>query len=116
MRLDWDRRKALPRRRDSRDRGRLGLGGIYVRDDVGGSALGRLDAALIFEALSLWLIPTASFISIHNMAAWMIDRFGDDEQRQRCLPRLTTMERLASYCLTEPGSGSDAAALQDHAR
>ena len=98
-----------------RETGPLGLGGIYVRDDVGGSALGRLDAVLIFEALSRADPAFSSFISIHNMAAWMIDRFGNDEQRQRFLPKLTSMEWLASYCLTEPGSGSDAAALKTRA-
>ena len=98
-----------------RETGPLGLGGIYVRDDVGGSALGRLDAVLIFEALSHACPGFSSFISIHNMAAWMIDRFGNDEQRQRFLPKLTSMEWLASYCLTEPGSGSDAAALKTRA-
>src|SRR5690606_27855493 len=93
----------------------LGFGGIYVRDDVGGSALGRLDAVLIFEALSTACPAFASFISIHNMASWMIDTFGNDEQRQRFLPKLTSMEWLAGYCLTEPGSGSDAAALKTRA-
>jgi alkylation response protein AidB-like acyl-CoA dehydrogenase len=93
----------------------LGLGGIYVRDDVGGSALGRLDAVLIFEALAHADPAFSSFISIHNMASWMIDRFGNEEQRQRFLPKLTSMEWLASYCLTEPGSGSDAAALKTRA-
>jgi alkylation response protein AidB-like acyl-CoA dehydrogenase len=83
--------------------------GIYVQDDVGGSGLSRLDASIIFEALSYGDVPTAAYLTIHNMASWMIDRFGSDELRQRYLPRLTTMELIASYCLTEPGSGSDAA-------
>jgi alkylation response protein AidB-like acyl-CoA dehydrogenase len=94
----------------------LGLGGIYVREDVGGSALSRLDATLVFEALSQGDVSTAAFLSIHNMASWMIDRFGDEPLRRRYLPRLTTMELIASYCLTEPGAGSDAASLRTTAR
>ncbi len=90
----------------------LGFAGIYVREDVGGSGLNRLDAALIFEELSRGDVAVAAFISIHNMASWMIDRFGSDELRRKYLPRLTAMELIASYCLTEPGSGSDAAALK----
>ena len=93
----------------------LGFGGIYVRDDVGGSALSRLDAAVIFEELATGCTSTAAYISIHNMAAWMIDRFGSDVQRRAFLPRLMTMEHFASYCLTEPGAGSDAGALQTRA-
>ncbi|HEY8004893.1 MAG TPA: isobutyryl-CoA dehydrogenase [Phenylobacterium sp.] len=94
----------------------LGFGGLYVQEDVGGSALGRLDASIVFEQLSYGDVTTAAFISIHNMASWMIDRFGADELRRKYLPRLTTMELIASYCLTEPGSGSDAAALATTAR
>ncbi|MEL6369500.1 MAG: isobutyryl-CoA dehydrogenase [Pseudomonadota bacterium] len=93
----------------------LGLAGIYTREDVGGSGLGRLDAALIFEALSEGCTSTAAFISIHNMCAWMIDRFASEELRQKYCPALTSMEMIASYCLTEPGSGSDAAALKTRA-
>ena len=93
----------------------LGFAGIYVREDVGGSALSRLDAVLIFEQLSQGDVSTAAFISIHNMASWMIDRFGVDEQRQYWLPKLTSMELIASYCLTEPGSGSDAASMTTRA-
>jgi alkylation response protein AidB-like acyl-CoA dehydrogenase len=93
----------------------LGFAGIYVRDDVGGSGLSRLDAALIFEALSMGCTSTAAYISIHNMASWMIDTFGSDEQRQKWLPRLTSMDLIASYCLTEPGAGSDAASLKTKA-
>ena len=93
----------------------LGFGGIYVRDDVGGSGLSRLDAALIFEELAGACTSTAAFMSIHNMAAWMIDNFGDDEQRRRLLPKLCLMEHFASYCLTEPGAGSDAANLRTKA-
>ena len=94
----------------------LGFAGIYVREDVGGSGLGRLDASLIFEALSYGDVSTAAYISIHNMASWMIDRFGSDDLRRRYLPRLTTMELIASYCLTEPGAGSDAASLRTTAK
>lgn len=94
----------------------LGFAGLYVREDVGGSALSRLDATLVFEALSYGDVAVAAFISIHNMASWMIDRYGSDALRQRFLPRLTPMELIASYCLTEPGSGSDAAALRTSAR
>ena len=81
------------------------MGGVYIREDVGGSALTRLDAALIFEALAIGCPTVSAYISIHNMAAWMIDRFGSDEQRRQLLPKLVTMEHLASYCLTEPGRG-----------
>jgi alkylation response protein AidB-like acyl-CoA dehydrogenase len=93
----------------------LGMGGIYIRDDVGGSALTRLDATLIFEALATGCPAVSAYISIHNMCAWMIDAFGDESQRRRFLPPLVTMDRLASYCLTEPGAGSDAAALRTRA-
>ncbi len=94
----------------------LGFGGIYVREDVGGSGLTRLDAALIFEELAQGCTSTAAYISIHNMAAWMIDAFGGDPQRKKFLPMLCSMEHFASYCLTEPGAGSDAASLQTKAR
>ncbi len=94
----------------------LGFAGIYVREDVGGSGLSRLDAALIFEELSRGCIATAAFVSIHNMCSWMIDAFASQEQRARWLPKLTSMETIASYCLTEPGSGSDAAALRTGAK
>ncbi len=93
----------------------LGFAGIYVRDDVGGSGLGRLDAAVIFEELAAACPSTAAFISIHNMASWMIDTWGTDDQRHRWLPALTRMEKFASYCLTEPGAGSDAASLRTRA-
>ncbi len=112
--LEWDREKRFPTD-VIRETGPLGLGGIYVRDDVGGSALSRLDAVLVFEALSQACPAFSSFISIHNMAASMIDRYGSEEQRPRFVPKLTSMEWLASYCLTEPGSGSDAAALRTKA-
>jgi len=94
----------------------LGFGGIYVREDVGGSALDRLDATIIFEELAQGCVSTAAYISIHNMVAWMIDRHGDTAQRRRFLPQLCTMEHFASYCLTEPDAGSDAASLATRAR
>ncbi len=93
----------------------LGFAAIYVRDDVGGAGLGRLDAALIFEALAAGCASTAAFLSIHNMAGWMIDAFGSGEQRRRWLPSLASADKLAAYCLTEPDSGSDAAALKTRA-
>ncbi|WP_040774930.1 acyl-CoA dehydrogenase family protein [Nocardia pneumoniae] len=108
--LEWDEQKHFPVD-VLRKAGPLGLGGIYVREDVGGSGLRRLDAVRIFEQLATGCPAIAAYISIHNMATWMIDRYGDEEQRDRWLPRLTTMELLASYALTEPGVGSDAAAL-----
>jgi alkylation response protein AidB-like acyl-CoA dehydrogenase len=111
----WDEDKHFPVD-VMRKAAELGFAGIYVRDDVGGSGLGRLDAALIFEELAAGDVATAAFISIHNMASWMIDRFGSEGLRTRYLPRLTTMELIASYCLTEPGSGSDAAAMKTTAR
>ena len=89
----------------------LGFAGIYVGDEFGGSALARIDATILFEELAAACVSTAAYLSIHNMAAWMIDRFGTREQRARFLPKLMNMAHFASYCLTEPGSGSDAAAL-----
>ncbi|OYU90997.1 MAG: acyl-CoA dehydrogenase [Bradyrhizobiaceae bacterium PARB1] len=112
--LKWDEDKHFPKD-VMRAAAELGMGGIYIRDDVGGSAMTRFDAALIFEALATGCPTTSAFISIHNMASWMIDSYGSDSQRQKWLPRLCTMELLASYCLTEPGSGSDAAALRTKA-
>ncbi|KAA0076157.1 isobutyryl-CoA dehydrogenase [Tardiphaga sp. P9-11] len=112
--LKWDEEKHFPKE-VMREAALLGMGGIYIRDDVGGSALTRFDAALIFEALATGCPTTSAFISIHNMASWMIDSYGNETQRQKWLPRLCTMELLASYCLTEPGSGSDAAALRTRA-
>ncbi|WP_306233964.1 acyl-CoA dehydrogenase family protein [Agrococcus beijingensis] len=94
-----------------REAGSLGLGAIVVREDVGGSGLSRVDASAIYAELARGDVAVAAYLSIHNMVAWMIDAFGTDEQRHRWLPRLCTMEDLASYCLTEPGAGSDAAAL-----
>ncbi|WP_209325740.1 acyl-CoA dehydrogenase family protein [Brevibacterium renqingii] len=94
----------------------LGMGGIYVSEDAGGTGMGRMDAALIFEAMSTGCPSVASYISIHNMVAWMIDKFGNDEQKTKYLQPLVSMEHLGSYCLTEPNAGSDAAALRTSAR
>jgi alkylation response protein AidB-like acyl-CoA dehydrogenase len=96
--------------------GELGFGAIYVSEESGGTGLGRLEAALIMEAMAYGCPATSAYISIHNMAAWMIDCFGDAEIKARFLPDLVSMEKIASYCLTEPGSGSDAAALKTTAR
>jgi len=111
---DWDERKHFPVD-VLKKTAKLGLAGIYTHEDVGGSGLGRLDAALIFEALSEGCTSTAAYLSIHNMCCWMIDRFGAKNLRQKYCPKLTSMEMIASYCLTEPGSGSDAAALKTKA-
>ncbi len=108
--LDWDERKHFPVE-TLRLAGELGLGAIYVRDDVGGAGLGRAEAVAIFEELAMGDTAVAAYISIHNMVAWMIDTYGDDEQRARWVPGLATMQELGSYCLTEPGAGSDAAAI-----
>ena len=96
--------------------GELGLGAIYVSEESGGIGLGRLEAALIMEAMSYGCPATSAFISIHNMAAWMIDSFASQELKDRYLPDLVSMDKVGSYCLTEPGSGSDAAALKTNAR
>ncbi|MBD3757598.1 MAG: acyl-CoA dehydrogenase family protein [Microbacterium sp.] len=108
--LDWDRRKHFPR--DVLvEAGELGLGGLYVSDDVGGTGLSRRDSAAVFEALAAGDPTIAAYVSIHNMVAWMIDTHGTADQRHEWLPRLVTMRDLGSYCLTEPGAGSDAAAI-----
>ena len=96
--------------------GELGFGAIYVSEESGGTGLGRLEAALIMEAMAYGCPATSAFISIHNMAAWMIDCFGSADLKARYLPDLVSMNKIASYCLTEPGSGSDAAALKTTAR
>jgi len=112
---DWDAEKHFPT--DTlQEAGALGLGGIYVREDVGGSGLSRLDAVAIFEELAKGDTTIAAYISIHNMVAWMVDEFGDQQQRERWLPGLVAMTDLGSYCLTEPGAGSDAAAITTSAR
>jgi len=110
----WDREKFFPVE-TLRKAAQLGFAGIYVREDVGGSGLSRFDAALIFEALSAGCTSTSAFLSIHNMASWMIDVYGSGAQRKRFLPKLTSMQQIASYCLTEPASGSDAASLRSRA-
>jgi len=112
---EWDEHETFPVEA-LRAAAALGFGGIYVKEDVGGSALARLDAALIFEELAQGCTSTAAYISIHNMAAWMIDVFGNQATRKKFLPKLCSMEHFASYCLTEPGSGSDAASLTTLAR
>ncbi|WP_282189217.1 acyl-CoA dehydrogenase family protein [Azospirillum sp. SYSU D00513] len=112
--VEWDESKHFPID-VLREAAALGMGGVYVAEDVGGSALSRLDAVLIFEALAQGCPTVSAYLSIHNMAASMIDRFGDAEQRRAWLPKLCSMEWLASYCLTEAGAGSDAAALKTRA-
>ena len=112
--LQWDEDKHLPVD-VIREAAALGMAGIYIREDVGGSAMTRFDAALIFEALAQGCPAVSAFISIHNMASWMIDNYGNDTQRHKWLPKLCTMDLLASYALTEPGAGSDAAALRTRA-
>jgi alkylation response protein AidB-like acyl-CoA dehydrogenase len=112
--VEWDQEKHFPVE-TLRAAGELGIGGVYVDEAFGGSGLSRFDSVLIFEALASGDPSIAAYISIHNMCAGMIDRFGTDAQRARWLPGLCSMERLASYCLTEPGAGSDAAALQTRA-
>ena len=111
---EWDEREIFPVE-TLRKAAALGFGGIYVKDDVGGSALSRLDATIIFEELAQGCTSTAAYVSIHNMNAWMIDAFGSQAQRRRFLPKLCAMEHFSSYCLTEPGSGSDAASLNTRA-
>lgn len=110
----WDEEKIFPV--DAlQQAASLGFAGIYVGEEHGGSSLKRLDAAIIFEELAAGCTSTAAYISIHNMASWMIDSFGSDVIREKFLPKLTTMEHFASYCLTEPGAGSDAASLRTRA-
>ena len=109
--VDWDQRKHLPVDVLRKAAG-LGMGGIYVADDVGGSALTRSDAVLVFEALASGCPSIAAYVAIHNMVAWMVDSYGTPEQRARLLPGLCSMDLLGSYCLTEPDAGSDAAALR----
>ncbi|VXC86293.1 acyl-CoA dehydrogenase family protein [Sphingomonas sp. 8AM] len=111
---EWDERHIFPR--DTiKAAAELGFAAIYVSEESGGINLGRLEAALIMEAMAYGCPATSAFISIHNMASWMIDRYGSAELKARYLPDLVTMDRIASYCLTEPGSGSDAAALRTSA-
>ena len=112
--LEWDASKHFPVD-VLREAAELGMAAIYCRDDVGGSGLRRLDGVRIFEQLAIADPTTAAFLSIHNMCAWMIDTFGTAEQRKEWIPRLAPMDVIASYCLTEPGAGSDASALTTRA-
>ena len=112
--LAWDEARHFPVA-EMRQAAALGMGGIYIAEDVGGSGLSRLTAAVIFEALATGCPTVAAYISIHHLVAWMIDAHGNEAQRKTWLPRLCTMELLGSYCLTEPGAGSDAAALATRA-
>jgi alkylation response protein AidB-like acyl-CoA dehydrogenase len=111
----WDEEKHFPVE-ELRAAAELGFAGIYVAEDVGGSGLSRFDAALVFEELAQGCTTSAAYLSIHNMCAWMIDHFGSLEQRRRWLPDLCRMTRFASYCLSEPNAGSDAASLSTRAR
>jgi alkylation response protein AidB-like acyl-CoA dehydrogenase len=111
---EWDEQHIFPV--DTiRKAAELGFGAIYVSEESGGIGLGRLESALIMEAMAYGCPSTSAFISIHNMTAWMIDRFGSDDVKSRYLPSMIPMERMGSYCLTEPASGSDAAALKTKA-
>ena len=112
--LDWDQTEHFPLD-VIKETASLGMGAIYIDEAKGGTGLTRLDAALIFEALSYGCPAISAFISIHNMCAWMVDKFGSETQRDHYLPKFATMELICSYCLTEPGSGSDAAALKTRA-
>src|SRR3954462_2476422 len=111
---EWAEKHLFPRD-PIREAAELGFGSIYVSEASGGIGLGRLEAALIMEAMAYGCPSTSAFISIHNMASWMIDRFGASAVKEKYLPSMTTMERIGSYCLTEPGSGSDAAGLKTRA-
>ncbi|MEO6215987.1 MAG: acyl-CoA dehydrogenase family protein, partial [Sphingomonas sp.] len=111
---EWDEKHIFPR--DTiKEAAELGFASIYVSEESGGIALGRLESALIMEQMAYGCPSTSAFISIHNMASWMIDRFGGQAVKDKYLPRLVGMDQIASYCLTEPGSGSDAAALKTKA-
>src|SRR6201996_8202609 len=112
--LEWDAAQHFPVD-ELREAAGLGMAAIYCRDDVGGSGLRRLDGVRIFEQLAIACPTIAAFLSIHNMCAWMIDGFGTAEQRKTWIPRLASMDVIASYCLTEPGAGSDAGALSTRA-
>ena len=112
---EWDEKEVFPEK-ELRLAAELGLAGIYTSENVGGAGLGRLEAAIIFEELSAACPSTAAYLSIHNMVAWMIDNFANDKLRRRFLPDITNMSKMTSYCLTEPGSGSDAASLTTQAK
>lgn len=111
---EWDEKHIFPVE-TLRKAASLGLATMYVKPEVGGTGLSRLDAALVFEELATACPSTAAFLSIHNMVAWLIDHYAEDSLRQQWLPKLATMEKLCSYCLTEPSSGSDAASLKTSA-
>jgi alkylation response protein AidB-like acyl-CoA dehydrogenase len=111
---EWDAKKTLPLE-TLKEAAALGMGGVTVREDLGGSGLGRLDSTIIFEGLATGCPSVAAFLSIHNMAVWMIDAFGSPAFREEVVPSLTAMDSIASYCLTEPDAGSDAAALRTRA-
>ncbi len=113
--VQWDHDKHFPVE-VLRSAALLGMGGICVAEEFGGSNLSRLDAVLIYDGLAAGCPSTAGYLSVHNMVAWAIDKFGNEEQRSRLLPRLCTLDWLGAYCLSEPGSGSDAAALTTRAR
>src|SRR5690242_7414076 len=112
--MEWDETHHFPTD-VLREAAELGMAAIYCREDVGGSGLRRIDAVRIFEQLDTADPTVAAFLSIHNMCAWMIDSFGTGEQRKTWVPRLASMDAIASYCLTEPGAGSDASALRTRA-
>ncbi len=109
--LEWEKAETIPRE-VLEEAGALGFAAIYVSEESGGAGLSRQDAALIFEALSMACPSVAAFISIHNMCGWMIDTFGSDALKAKYLPEMVTFKKVSSYCLTEPGSGSDSAALR----
>ncbi|KAI3658421.1 hypothetical protein MP638_007523 [Amoeboaphelidium occidentale] len=112
---EWDKKEIFPAE-SIKKAAELGFGGLYVSEKFGGMNLSRLSSSVIFEALSTGCVSTTAYISIHNMANWMIDKFGTDEQRAKFVPELCTMDKLASYCLTEPSAGSDAASLSTSAK
>ena len=111
----WDQEEIFPRL-ELQMAAELGLAGIYISEEVGGAGLTRIDAAIVFEELAAACPSTAAYLSIHNMVAWMVDHFGNDDIRYRFVPGLTKMDLMASYCLTEPGAGSDAASLKTEAQ
>ena len=113
--MRWDEEKIFPTD-VLRELAQLGFAGVYIGEEYGGSGLGRFEAALVFEALSAGCTSTAAYLTIHNMASWMIDSFGNEDQRAKFIPPLMRMDMMASYCLSEPGSGSDAAAMRSRAQ
>ena len=111
---EWDETHHFPKD-VLREAAGMGMGAIYVSEEVGGSGMRRLDGVRIFEQLARGCPSVAAYLSIHNMCVWMVDEFGTDEQRRQWIPQLASLEKFASYCLTEPGAGSDAAALRTKA-